>query len=519
MPARTRAGSLTFVGTGLYSAGQVTPEALSSIESAEKLLHLVVDPISRAWLEELRPGSENLFDAYADGKPRRRSYAEMAERVLDPVRAGLDVCVALYGHPGVLVDPSHAALASARAEGFPARMLPGISSEDCLFADLEIDPTAAGCQSFEATDFLVRERIGRIDPRAALVLWQVGAIGVTTYKNAELWSAAGLERLADTLVRAYPPDHAVVIYEAARFAIADPSLRIVPLRELGGSRVTTSSTLYVPPVGAPPFEGPPQPLQDGPTLILVGLGYRVAGHVTPESRAAIESAGRVFYLVTDPATGAWVEDLNRGAEPLADAYREGESGAAASERMVERLLAPLRDGQDVCAAFYGHPAVGLSAPHHAARRARSEGFAARFLPAVSFEDCLFADVGLDPGDDGRLLYDADDFLARAPRIDTGSALLLIQAGAVGLTTYRSGSEPAREGLGRLSEALVRRYGADHEAVVYEAADFPFCEPTIERVRLADLRDAPMTIRSTLYVPRLEPTPRNEEIAERLADSA
>jgi len=163
--------------------------------------------------------------------------------------------------------------------------------------------------------------------------------------------------------------------------------------------------------------------------------------------------------------------------------------------------------------------VGLSAPHRAARRARSEGFAARFLPAVSFEDCLFADVGLDPGDDGRLLFDADDFLARAPRIDTGSALLLIQAGAVGLTKYRSGSEPAREGLARLSESLVRRYGADHEAVVYEAADFPFCEPTIERVRLADLRDAPMTIRSTLYVPRLEPTPRNEEIAERLVDSA
>jgi hypothetical protein len=291
---------------------------------------------------------------------------------------------------------------------------------------------------------------------------------------------------------------------------------VTALRDLARARVTTSSTLYVPPAGGAPFEAPPPRADERPTLTLVGLGYRVAGHLTPESRAAIETAGRVFHLVTDPATGAWVEDLNRGAEPLANAYREGESGAAASERMVERILAPLREGRDVCAAFYGHPAVGLSAPHRAARRARSEGFAARFLPAVSFEDCLFADVGLDPGDDGRLLFDADDFLARAPRIDTGSALLLIQAGAVGLTNYRSGSEPAREGLARLSEALVRLYGADHEAVVYEAADFPFCDPTIERVRLADLRDAPMTIRSTLYVPRLEAAPRNERIAEDLA---
>ena len=74
-------------------------------------------------------------------------------------------------------------------------------------------------------------------------------------------------------------------------------------------------------------------------------------------------------------------------------------------------------------------------------------------------------------------------------------------------------------MARLSEALVRLYGADHEAVVYEAADFPFCDPTIERVRLADLRDAPMTIRSTLFVPRLEPAPRNERIAEELAERA
>lgn len=510
-------GSLTFVGTGLYAAGQVTPESLSSIEGSERLFHLVVDPISRDWLEELRPGSENLFDAYADGKPRRSSYDEMAERVLAPVRDGRDVCVALYGHPGVLVDPSHAAMATARAEGFPARMLPGISSEDCLFADLEVDPTAAGCQSFEATDFLVRERAGRIDPRSALVLWQIGAIGVTTYEKKELWNAAGLERLADVLAGRYPADHPVVVYEAARFAIADSSLQVAPLGELGRARVTTSSTLYVPPVDARGFEAPP-PARRGPTVTFVGLGYRVAGHVTPESLAAIESAGRVFYLVTDPATGAWVEDLNREAESLADAYQDGESGAAASERMVERMLAPLREGRDVCAAFYGHPAVGLSAPHRAARQARHEGFAARFLPGISFEDCLFADVGLDPGDDGRFLFDADDFLRRSPALDTSSALLLIQAGAVGLTQYRSGSEPAREGLARLSKTLVRLYGADHEAVVYEAADFPMCDPTIERVRLADLRDAPMTIRSTLYVPRLEPATRNEALAERLGST-
>lgn len=444
----------------------------------------------------------------------------MEGRILAPVREGRDVCVALYGHPGVLVDPSHAALASAKREGLPARMLPGISSEDSLFADLEVDPAARGCQSFEATDFLVRDRFRRFDPTSGLVLWQIGAIGVTTYRNAELWSPEGLAVLAETLLARYPGAHRVVVYEASRFAIGRPSLQVLPLEDLARARVSTSSTLWVPPLGAPRFEPPAEPAERvvRPALTVVGTGYRVAGHVTPETRAALETADRVLYLVTDPATGAWLEEVHARSASLADAYREGESGAAAAERMVERMLAPLREGLDACAAFYGHPAIGLTASHRAVRRAREEGFEARFLPAVSFEDCLFADAGLDPGDDGRLLYDADDFLRRSPVIDTSSALVLLQAGAVGLTEYRSGSEPAREGLARLSDALARLYGADHEAVVYEAADFPMFDPMLERVRLKDLRDAPMTIRSTLYVPRLEPAPRNEAMASTLEDS-
>lgn len=513
-------GSLTFVGTGLYSYGQTTPEALALIVDADRLFHLVVDPVSRRWLEELHPGAETLFDAYAPGKPRRLSYDEMESRVLAPVRTGSDVCVALYGHPGVLVDPSHGAIARARSEGYRARMLPGISSEDSLFADLEVDPAERGCQSFEATDFLVRQR--PFDPRAALILWQIATIGVTTYRSEEVWSRAGLAILSETLRNRYPPGHRVAVYEAARFVIGEPSVEVRPLERLGQARVSTSSTLYVPPADAPAFEdhrsGAPQRPVPG-SLTLVGTGYRVAGHVTPETRSALESAGRVFYLVTDPATSAWITSVHPRAESLHDAYREGENGAAAADRMVERMLGPLRSGVDVCAAFYGHPAIGLSVSRRAARQARREGHSARILPAVSFEDCLFADVGLDPGDDGRLLFDADDFLRRSPELDRSSALLLIQAGAVGLTDYRSGSQPERAGLARLAEALIRIYGPGHEAIVYEIADFPMFDPKCERVRLSDLADAPMTIRSTLCIPSAGPAPKSPLVAERLAQAA
>ena len=66
----------------------------------------------------------------------------MAEAILEPVRAGKRVCAAFYGHPGVFVLPSHDAISRARAEGFEATMLPGVSAEDCLVADLGVDPAA-----------------------------------------------------------------------------------------------------------------------------------------------------------------------------------------------------------------------------------------------------------------------------------------------------------------------------------------------------------------------------------------
>ena len=54
-------------------------------------------------------------------------------------------------------------------------MLPGVSAEDCLVADLGVDPGEHGWQSWEATGFLLRGF--RPDPTAGLVLWQVDGIG------------------------------------------------------------------------------------------------------------------------------------------------------------------------------------------------------------------------------------------------------------------------------------------------------------------------------------------------------
>lgn len=238
-------GRLTIVGTGFMVAGQVTPESVTAMKTADRLLHLVSDSATARWLETLNPRTESLYDAYAEGRPRRDSYEEMIQRILAPVRGGLSVCAAFYGHPGIFVFPSHEAIRRAREEGHAARMLPGISAEDRLFADLRLDPSVHGCRSYEATSFLARS--APVDPTTGLILWQVGAIGVTTYYNRLVWRTEGLRYLVEALQPHYPEDHEVIVYTASTLPVAGSEIHRLPLGRLPGLQVSVASTLYVPP--------------------------------------------------------------------------------------------------------------------------------------------------------------------------------------------------------------------------------------------------------------------------------
>jgi uncharacterized protein YabN with tetrapyrrole methylase and pyrophosphatase domain len=245
LPRRSRRGSLTVVGTGIKLGGQITVEALACIRHAEKLFYLATEPATEAWMQQLNPSAETLADHYAVGKSRYKTYQEITARILSAVRAGLQVCTAFYGHPGMLVNATHAAIRRARREGFRARMLPGISAEDCLLADLEVDPGQHGCQSFEATDFLACRR--RFDPTSALILWQVGVLGERSIEQGMACRPERLRVLAGVLRRGYPPRHLVVLYEAAQFPACDPKIQRVPLAKLPRQQIFPITTLYVPP--------------------------------------------------------------------------------------------------------------------------------------------------------------------------------------------------------------------------------------------------------------------------------
>ncbi len=242
-PRRRGPGSLVVVGTGLKAALHLTPEAREEIAQAEKVFYLISDALSEMWIKRLKPTARSLASCYAPGKPRMAAYQRMVETILAPAREGRRVCAAFYGHPGVFVYPSHESIRRARLEGIDARMLPGISAEDCLFSELGVDPARSGCQSYEATDFLIYRR--RFDPSSALVIWQAGVVGNLNYGQRP--ARSGLHTLARRLAGVYGRKHEVVLYEASLLPVLPSTIRSTTIENLPSAGVTGNMTLFVPP--------------------------------------------------------------------------------------------------------------------------------------------------------------------------------------------------------------------------------------------------------------------------------
>jgi hypothetical protein len=242
----TRRGSLIVVGTGIRTVGQLTLEAIAWIKESDVVLYLVAEPIAEGVIRYLNPnGAMSLRGYYGDGVHRSQSYEAMVQHILSCVRAGQRTCVAFYGHPGVFAYPSHESIRRARQEGYHARMLPGISAEDCLFADLGVDPAVNGCQSYEATDFLLHVR--NIDTSSQLILWQVGVVGDWTYQSGG-YNLSAFPLLVSRLCEFYGPLHEGFVYGAAILPGLAPSITRISLGSLTAAYVNAGSTLYVPPV-------------------------------------------------------------------------------------------------------------------------------------------------------------------------------------------------------------------------------------------------------------------------------
>lgn len=236
--------SLVVVGSGIKCVSHLTTEAKAYIKKSDVVLYLVNDPAIKEWIQNTNYNSESLDKLYTKYPLRIQCYQAITDYILATLRKDMHVCVVLYGHPIIFSQPALEAVLKAQDEGYYAKFLPGISAEDCLFADLLIDPGRYGCQSFEATDFLLYRR--KYDPCCVLILWQIGFIGLLGH-DENYDNSTGIKLLLEYLSPSYSLEHQVIVYEAAVYPGFDPRIDKVILKTLPQVGLSKISTLCIPP--------------------------------------------------------------------------------------------------------------------------------------------------------------------------------------------------------------------------------------------------------------------------------
>ncbi|UPG91741.1 SAM-dependent methyltransferase [Luteibacter aegosomaticola] len=246
-PAHPRKGSIACVGMGITLGSHLTPLSRSHIETADVVFAALSDHVVQLWLERLNADVRSLQPYYQPGKSRMRTYREWVEVMMTEVRAGKRVCAVFYGHPGIFAWSPHKVVEVARAEGYAAHMEAGVSAEDCLYADLGIDPGRVGCQHLEASQPLFFER--HLDTTSYVVLWQLGVVGDRSLGRF-LTPDAYRELLTERLLADYPADHEITIYRAPTLPIHGPHIQRMALRDFSKGTFTGHETMVLPPAQA-----------------------------------------------------------------------------------------------------------------------------------------------------------------------------------------------------------------------------------------------------------------------------
>lgn len=247
---------------------------------------------------------------------------------------------------------------------------------------------------------------------------------------------------------------------------------------------------------------------------MVGTGMTVAGQISQIAKSYIESADVVFTHTPHELTHTWLSSLNQDVRNLQGLYAEGKHRMDTYEQMVEAMLSEVRQGKNVCGAFYGHPGIFACVPHMAIEQAQKEGFSAKMEPGISAEACLYADLGIDPGSHGIQSFEASQFFFYNHQPNTAGYILLWQIGLVGEPTGRTFSVDS-DTIDAFKDFLLQWYPAEHELILYEAAVLPIETFRADKVAIKDLDKAQLNLITTAIIPPARKLEINRSVFDRL----
>lgn len=243
------------IGTGMRGYQQMTKEAEMAIEASERLYSIHLSDIYGQYIDQLDVEQYDLREHYNEGKDRVDTYEEVADTVLRGAKeADGPVAFALYGHPMVFVSPSRKVINRAEDEGMTVETRPGISSMDCLYVDLQIDPGQSGIQMYEATDLLLRE--WELNPELPAMVWQIGAVESSIHHKSVDDKPERYKRIREYLQQFYPDDHTVISAQTAIYPTTESKQYEFQLNEFESmhDKLNKLQTLYIPPVRERPIQ-------------------------------------------------------------------------------------------------------------------------------------------------------------------------------------------------------------------------------------------------------------------------
>ncbi len=249
---------------------------------------------------------------------------------------------------------------------------------------------------------------------------------------------------------------------------------------------------------------------------LVGSGIKTLSHLTTEAKAYITEASKVLYLVNEPVMQEWLQENTKSSECLDDIYFSFEKRLDAYHAIAEKVIDEIKQHEFVCLVLYGHPtifaAIGLDALALAKRQKIAIDHVT--IPGISAMDCLFADLGVDPGDSGCYSIDVNDLLLFNKTIEPHSHLILWQIGMIG-NCGKPSYNVSQQKLEYLKNYLYQCYPQNQPITLYEASLYPAMPPKIEESVLAKIETLPYTPISSLYIAPLKQPKLNKKAAAAL----
>ena len=236
---------LVLAGSGIKTISHITNEVMAAVISADLVLYLLNEPISEQWIIKHAKNAVSLSEIYFSYDKRVAAYDAIADEIVRNFNEYNNICVVFYGHPTIFAAPGIKAIQIAESIGIQCSILPAVSADGCLFADLKIDPGKGGCFSIDATELLLYQR--PIDSKSHVILWQIGLIG-NFEKPSKGFNQKALDLLIEHLLTYYDEKTQAVLYEAALYPRIAPKLIEFNLPDLSKQALSPISTLYIPPL-------------------------------------------------------------------------------------------------------------------------------------------------------------------------------------------------------------------------------------------------------------------------------